>query len=106
MRAVRRTSRSSVRAAACASRRRCSGPRLTLWDEAGVATTRDYPIRGSGYGYQLLAVRDALRSGATQCEAMGWADTLAVMRCLDAVRRQLGVAFPGELKRMGKQVCL
>ncbi|MFO1409771.1 MAG: Gfo/Idh/MocA family oxidoreductase [Steroidobacteraceae bacterium] len=71
--------------------------RLALWDEAGVATTRDYPIRGSGYGYQLLAVRDALRSGATQCEAMGWADTLAVMRCLDAVRRQLGVAFPGEL---------
>ena len=70
--------------------------RLTLWDEAGVATTRDYPIRGSGYGYQLLAVRDALRSGATQCEAMGWADTLAVMRSLDAVRRQVGVTWPGE----------
>lgn len=70
--------------------------RLTLWNEGGEAETREYPIRGSGYGYQLLAVRDALRRGATQCDAMSWTDTLAVMRCLDAVRGQLGVTYPGE----------
>jgi predicted dehydrogenase len=69
---------------------------LTIWDEAGVGKMAEYPLRGNGYGYQLLAVQEALRAGKTQSEVMSWADTLAVMRSLDAVREQLGLVFPGE----------
>jgi predicted dehydrogenase len=70
--------------------------RLTIWDETGVEKMADYPLRGSGYGYQVLAVQEALRAGRTQSEIMSWADTLAVMRSLDAVRAQLGLVYPGE----------
>jgi predicted dehydrogenase len=70
--------------------------RLTLWNEAGTEQVLEYPLRGSGYGYQLLAAQSSIRAGKLQNEVMSWVDTLVVMRSLDAVRAQLGLVYPGE----------
>jgi predicted dehydrogenase len=64
--------------------------RITLWDRQGAESTREYPVSGSGYGYQILAVNEALRAGALESEVMPLAETASIMRSMDAIRRQIG----------------
>jgi predicted dehydrogenase len=69
---------------------------LTVWDAAGQVSRLDFPITGSGYGYQLREVAAALRSGRTESEVMPLAETQSIMRTMDAVREQIGLVYPAE----------
>ncbi|MFO1466196.1 MAG: Gfo/Idh/MocA family oxidoreductase [Steroidobacteraceae bacterium] len=70
--------------------------RITWWDADGRESVRDYPIAGSGYAAQVLAVNEALRAGRTCCEVMHPRESLEIMRTLDAIRAQLGLVYPCE----------
>jgi predicted dehydrogenase len=65
--------------------------RITRWDQQGVESSSEHPVCGSGYGYQILAVNDALRAGRCESELMSWAETLSIMRSIDSIRRQITV---------------
>lgn len=70
--------------------------RVTLWGRDGTETVRDYPIDGTGYGYQIHAVSAALRRGEIDCPTMTLSESLSIMRTLDAVRAQIGLRYPAE----------
>ncbi|WP_253182026.1 Gfo/Idh/MocA family protein [Cellulosimicrobium cellulans] len=53
-------------------------------------------FRGEGKQYQAAEVARCVAAGATQSPRMSWDGTLEVMRTMDEVRRQIGVAYPGE----------
>ncbi len=69
---------------------------LTIWDEAGNATTRHYPVTGSGHAFQLCEVAAALRTGRLESPVMPLDETLSIMQTLDAVREQIGLRYPDE----------
>ena len=69
---------------------------VTHYTADGVESVQQYPIEGSGYGAQVLALQQALRAGLAECPGMPLAETLSVMRTLDEVRRQIGLHYPGE----------
>ncbi len=52
------------------------------------AQVLDYPVVGSGYGYQAIEVMAALRAGRTESEIMPLEETLSIMDTMDEVRRQ------------------
>ena len=61
---------------------------LTITIGAQDPLTHDCPIEGSGYGYQLVAMVEALRRGETEHATMSLDETLGVMEAMDAGRRQ------------------
>jgi predicted dehydrogenase len=69
---------------------------LTVWDAAGQASSLDFPIRGSGYGYQLREFAAVLRAGRIESDIMPLAETQSIMRTMDAVREQIGLVYPAE----------
>lgn len=54
------------------------------------------PEQINGYEYEVQACVQAIRAGKTECEAMPHAETLRVMKLLDAARKQWGMRFPCE----------
>lgn len=52
------------------------------------------PPCATGYEYEVLACRDALEQGLTECPAMPLDETLAVMQLMDRFRKDCGVVFP------------
>ena len=69
---------------------------LTLWDRVGNPTTRQYPVAGSGFAYQLREVAAALRADRLESPIMPLDETLSIMRTMDAVREQIGLRYPDE----------
>ena len=69
---------------------------LTLWDEAGTATIRHYPVTGSGYAFQLREVAAALRAGRLESPVMPLDETLSIIQTMDAIREQIGLRFSDE----------
>jgi predicted dehydrogenase len=57
------------------------------------------PVRGNGMGYEAEEVMACLRAGRTESELIPLDDTLSVMRTLDTVRAQIGVAYPAPTPR-------
>jgi predicted dehydrogenase len=55
--------------------------------------TVDVPYEGLGYVHEILEVHRCLGLGLTESPLVPLADTLAVMRTLDAVREQIGVRY-------------
>lgn len=53
----------------------------------------EFPIEGSGYGYQIIAAMDALRDGRTETAEMSLDETLSIMTAMDEIARQF--ARPG-----------
>lgn len=51
---------------------------------------------GDGFDHQLAEVQRCLAAGALESPAMPWADSLAVARVCDELRRQWGLRYPGE----------
>jgi hypothetical protein len=51
------------------------------------------PYQGLGYVHEAVEVQRCLAAGLTESPLVPLADTLAVMRTLDAVRAQIGVAY-------------
>lgn len=54
------------------------------------------PAQITGFEYELLACRRAIAEGRTECPEMPHAETLAVMRQADEIRRQFGIVYPFE----------
>lgn len=54
-----------------------------------------HPVDG-GFQYQAAEAARCIADGATQSDVMSWAHTVDVLRTMDEVRRQVGVAYPGE----------
>jgi len=52
------------------------------------------PQQITGYEYQFLACRDALRQGLTEAPQMPLDETLYVMKVMDELRRKWGVRYP------------
>ena len=61
---------------------------LTLVEGTATPETRTYPLAGSGYGYQLLAMIEALRRGETECSLIPLAESVAILQTMDDCRRQ------------------
>lgn len=70
--------------------------RLTLWPKDGEATTTDFPIDASGYGYQLREVARALATGRRESAVMPLAETLGIMQTMDAVRLRMALAYDSD----------
>lgn len=54
------------------------------------------PAQITGFEYELLACRRAIAEGRTECPEMPHAETLAIMRQADEIRRQFGIVYPFE----------
>ncbi|MQY22209.1 Gfo/Idh/MocA family protein [Nocardia macrotermitis] len=50
---------------------------------------------GGGLHHQVLHVHERLRAGHLESDVMSLDESVAVMRTLDAARRQIGLTFPG-----------
>jgi predicted dehydrogenase len=70
---------------------------LTVWDSSGRSRSLEFPIDGSGYGYQLREVASALREDRIESSVMPLDETLAIMRTMDAVRERIGLRYPVEV---------
>ena len=70
---------------------------LTLVGPDGtVLDTWEPEHRTHGFRYQAAEVARALEAGRTEPWSVPWAATRRVMAVMDDVRRQVGVAYPGE----------
>lgn len=54
------------------------------------------PEQISGYEYEVRACAKAIRSGDVECPEMPHAQTLEIMRQMDAIRAQFGITYPCE----------
>lgn len=54
------------------------------------------PPQLTGYEYEVTACLEALDNGWTECPAMPHAETLEIMRQMDALRASWGVRYPFE----------
>lgn len=70
--------------------------RLTVSMQDGTSTTTEFPIAGSGYGYQVREVMAALRAGQRESSIMSLDETLSIMQTTDAIREQIGLSYGGE----------
>jgi len=68
---------------------------LTVYPVDGAHRTIDPPA-GSGFEYQAAEAARCIRAGLTESPVLPWEETLAVLRTMDQVRRQLGADLPGE----------
>ncbi len=70
---------------------------LTIYDNA-YNKLRSYkrPKQKTGYEYEVKACLKALKEGWLECPEMPHAETLRMMRLMDAVRRRMGVIYPME----------
>lgn len=55
-----------------------------------------FEFESTGLQYQAKAVMEAMREGKTQTELMPWSESLRIMKTLDTLRDQWGMAFPFE----------
>ncbi|MCR5756131.1 MAG: Gfo/Idh/MocA family oxidoreductase [Acetatifactor sp.] len=57
------------------------------------------PMLVNGYEYEVLACKEALESGAMECEQMPHSEILTVMGQMDSLRAKWGVVYPFETMR-------
>lgn len=54
------------------------------------------PLRGNGYEYEIEEIGRCLQERRSESASMPWAETLATVRLMDAMRARLGVRYPFE----------
>lgn len=54
------------------------------------------PLKGNGYHYQAGEVMACMREGRLESEIMPWAESIAIMETMDAIRAQWGLKYPME----------
>jgi len=73
----------------------CEG--IKVYDlERSLVAAYDRPEQISGYEYEVEASAYAIKRGESQCSQMPHEESLRMLRWMDELRRQWGVAFPGE----------
>lgn len=74
--------------------------RIFVYDADGLncslRETIEVPRQISGYEYEVLACKRAIGAGAVECPEMPHAETLEIMRQMDAIRTQFGIVYPFE----------
>ncbi len=55
---------------------------------------KEFPLEGNGYQYEALEVKRCLEAGLTESPDMTWADSLRIMKRMDAIRSQCGIWYP------------
>lgn len=69
--------------------------RITL-TKGGKDETIDEPFAGNGMNYEAAHVGACLEKGRTESDIMPLAESLEILRTMDALRAQWGVRYPGE----------
>lgn len=69
---------------------------FTLYRPDEPAQRIEEPYLAQGMVHEAIEAQRCLREGLQQSPLAPWSETLAVMRTMDAVREQIGVAYPGQ----------
>jgi len=70
---------------------------FTLTRRDGTVERFDEPHRGRGLRHQAVEVMECVRAGRSESEVMPLDETVTIMRTMDEVRRQIGLAYPPPL---------
>lgn len=74
--------------------------RIFVYDADGLNSslreTIEVPEQITGYEYEVLACKRAIEAGSIECPEMPHAETLELMRQMDAIRAQFGIVYPFE----------
>lgn len=74
--------------------------RIFVYDADGLNSslreTIEVPEQITGYEYEVLACKRAIEAGSIECSEMSHAETLELMRQMDAIRAQFGIVYPFE----------
>ena len=54
------------------------------------------PFRVNGFEYEIEEAMRCIRAGATESPLLPWAESLAVVELMDAMRERMGVRYPFE----------
>lgn len=78
----------------------CNNPQLMRVYNADRQLVEEirYPHQITGYEYEIIACRDALLKGLTECPEMPLDETLRVMQIMDEFRAAVGVHYPYDEK--------
>mgnify|MGYP005761997851 CR=1 FL=1 len=72
--------------------------KLTVYGpDREILAVYDRPEQITGYEYEVLACKEAIEKGETECRQMPHKETLEIMTLMDAARRQWGMKYPMEL---------
>jgi hypothetical protein len=67
------------------------------YDETGeVVETYKSEVTGRGMHFEAAELERRVRDGITPGSVLPASETLAIMRCLDDIRAQIGLSYPGE----------
>lgn len=70
---------------------------IAAFDQDGVQTSAfDGRSPGSGYQFEAFEVERLIASGATESELLPLDETVAMMKAVVEIRRQVGLIYPGE----------
>jgi len=69
---------------------------VTVALEDGSTRTVDTPYLGNGYVHEAMEAQRCLRAGLLESPGMTHEETLALMRVMDDIRRQIGVAYEAD----------
>jgi predicted dehydrogenase len=72
--------------------------RLSLTRGESATAVSEYPVTGSGYAPQLIEVMSALRAGRQESPIIPLAESLSIMKTLDAIRAAVGLVYPQEVR--------
>lgn len=73
--------------------------RIRVYTAAGLSgPCKEVPVpkQLTGYEYEVMACERAIAAGQVECPEMPHAETLEIMRQMDAIRAQFGIVFPFE----------
>lgn len=70
--------------------------RLTIHLNGQEPHISEYPIRGSGYIYEIEEVHTCLRAGKIESSLMPLDETLGLMKLMDRLRADWGISYPDE----------
>ena len=69
---------------------------VTSRDGSTLVRERDAIVGSGGLCYEAAEVARCVTAGRRESRLLGWGETLSIMKTMDEVRRQIGVALPGE----------
>ncbi len=69
---------------------------MTVWKPGEEARQQRWNFPGRGYQFEVDEVNTCLRRGKIASEKHSWADSLALTRTMDRLRREWGVCYPAE----------
>ena len=72
------------------------GTKVHLHRDGQPSVSLELPFLGNGYTHEIMEVGRCLRAGLKESPLVPHAESLAIMRCLDECRSQIGLVYPGE----------